>query len=129
MREEIVLEGSSSGRYTFAPAVRFGNLVFVSGMTASDEHGKVVAPGDIVEQTRFIYRKLERVLRAASATMDDVVMTREYIVSTERYKETAEVRREFFGDRFPAATGVIVAGLLRREALIEIEAIAATDEE
>ena len=44
--------------------------------------------------------------------------------STENYGKTAAVRREFFKDRFPTATGVIVAGLLREGALIEISAVA-----
>lgn len=45
-------------------------------------------------------------------------------VTTEGYAYTAAVRRKYFADPFPAATGVIVAGLLRPGALIEIDAIA-----
>src|SRR5262249_42518023 len=44
-------------RYTFSPAVRAGNLLFISGTTATDDGGELVAPGDIVEQTRVILRK------------------------------------------------------------------------
>ena len=52
------------------------------------------------------------------------MQTTEYVTTTENYGKTAEVRREFFKGRFPTATGVIVAGLLREGALIEISAIA-----
>ena len=112
--------------YTFSPAVRAGTHVYVSGMTASGPDGRIVAPGDIVGQTRHIYGKVREVLAAAGATMDDIVLTRDYYLTEEGYARTAAVRREFFGDSFPAATGVKVAGLLREGALIEIEVIAVT---
>ncbi|MCS7001892.1 MAG: RidA family protein [Dehalococcoidia bacterium] len=111
-------------RYTFAPAVKRGNMLFISGMTATDENGVIVGPGDIVAQTRYIFVKMGKILEAAGATYDDIVMTTDYITTTEGYAGTADVRREFFTKGFPASTGVIVAGLLRRGALIEIDAIA-----
>jgi enamine deaminase RidA (YjgF/YER057c/UK114 family) len=111
-------------RYTFSPAIRAGNLLFISGTTAGDETGAIVAPGDVAGQTRYIYEKLGKVLAAAGASFDDVVETTEYITTTENYRATAAVRREFFRPPYPAATGVIVAGLLREGALIEISAIA-----
>jgi len=111
-------------RYTFSPAVRVGNLLFISGTTAADQAGAIVGPGDIVAQTRFIYQKFADILKAAGAGFEHVVETTEYITTTERYAETAAVRREFFSPPYPAATGVIVAGLLREGALIEISAIA-----
>ena len=109
---------------TFSPAVQRGDLLFISGITATDEEGNIVAKGDIVAQTRHIFEKLRHVLMAAGAEPCDVVKTTDYIVDTENYRKTAQVRREFFGDRFPAATGVVVKSLLRADALIEIEAIA-----
>lgn len=111
-------------RYTFSPAVRAGDLLFISGTTASDQDGRIVAPGDIVGQTRYIFQKFGALLRAAGAGYEHIVQTTEYITTTENYGRTAEVRREFFRGRFPTATGVIVTGLLRDGALIEISAIA-----
>jgi aminoacrylate peracid reductase len=111
-------------RYTFSPAFRSGNLLFISGTTATDENNRIVGRGDIVAQTRFIFQKFERILAAVGATFDHIVETTDYIVTTEGYKGTADVRREFFKNGFPAATGVIVAGLLAEGALIEISAVA-----
>lgn len=116
-----------NSKYTFSPAVRAGNLLFISGMTATDENGRIVGEGDIKAQTRYIYQKMEAILASVGATCDNVVQTVEYIVTTEGYRETAEVRREFFKNGFPAATGVIVKGLLSRGALIEIQAVAVLD--
>ena len=111
-------------RYTFSPAVRAGNLLFISGMTAGDESGAIVGPGDIVAQTRYIFEKFAKLLAAAGGGFEHIVQTTEYVTTTENYSKTAAVRREFFKGRFPTATGVIVAGLLREGALIEISAIA-----
>jgi enamine deaminase RidA (YjgF/YER057c/UK114 family) len=111
-------------RFTFEPAIRRGNLLFVSGLTATDPEGNVVAKGDIVAQTRYIYKKMRAILEAAGARPCDVVKTTDFLTTTENYHKTAEVRREFFGEAFPASTGVVVSKLLRPDALIEIEAIA-----
>lgn len=112
-------------RYTFSPALRAGNLLFISGTTAGDETGAVVGRGDIVAQTRYIYQKIAGLLAAAGAGFEHVVQTTEYVTTTENYRATAAVRREFFRPPYPTATGVIVAGLLREGALIEISAVAA----
>ncbi len=111
-------------RHTFSPAVRAGNLLFLSGATATDERGQVVAPGDIVEQTRVIFRKFERLLEAAGGGLEHIVQTTDYITTTENYARTADVRRELFKGRYPTAAGVIVKGLLREGAVIEISAVA-----
>lgn len=122
---EVITGGSAwPTRYTFSPAVRAGNLLFISGTTAADEHGQLVGPGDIVAQTHYIFEKFGRLLRAAGGGFEHVVETTDYVTTTKNYARTAAVRREFFGDRFPTATGVIVAGLLREGALIEISAVA-----
>jgi enamine deaminase RidA (YjgF/YER057c/UK114 family) len=122
--KQMVSAGPWPERYTFSPAVRAGNLLFLAGTTAVDENNEVVAPGDIVGQARFIYQKFAKLLAAAGAGFEHVVETTEYITTTQNYRGTADVRREFFRPPYPAATGVIVAGLLREGTLIEIKAIA-----
>ena len=122
---EVITGGSAwPSRYTFSPAVRAGNLLFISGPTAGDEPGQIVGLGDIVAQTRYIFEKFGRLLRAAGGGFEHIVETTDYVTTTENYARTAGVRREFFREHFPTATGVIVAGLLREGALIEISAVA-----
>ena len=115
-------------RYTFSPALRVGNLLFISGTTATDAGGQLVAPGDIVGQTRYVYEKFAALLAAAGAGLEHIVETTEYITTTENYRGTADVRRAIFRPPYPTATGVIVAGLLRPGALIEISAVAVLPE-
>ena len=102
--------------------------MFVSGLTAWIPGVGVERPGDIVHQTRVIFEQLGEVLRQAGCDFGAVVATREFITTTDGYRETAEIRREFFPEPFPAATGVIVAGLLRPGVVIELEAVAALGE-
>ena len=125
---EIVDPWGFIPRYTFSPAVRKGNMLFISGMTATDSKGNIVGRGDIVAQTRHIFEKMKELLTAAGGSFDDIVKTVDYITTTEGYKGTADVRREYFRNGFPAATGIVVKELLRPDALIEIDAIAVLDE-
>jgi enamine deaminase RidA (YjgF/YER057c/UK114 family) len=120
-----ITAGRWSDKMTFSPAVRAGNLLFISGATAVDENLNIVGKGDIVAQTRYVFRKFDALLKAAGASFDNIVETTEYFLTLEDYRRTADVRREFFkGPPYPAATGVLVAGLIRPDALIEIKATA-----
>ena len=125
-RVAVIGPAGRTDRLTYSPAVRAGNLLFVSGMTASDPDGKIVGAGDIAAQARYIYaEKLLPLLRAAGAGFAHVVETVDYVTTFENYDATAAVRREVFGGPpYPAATGVQVAGLIRAGALIEIRATA-----
>ena len=112
-------------RTTFVPAVAArGEVLFTSGLNAVDDDGVLHAPGDVLGQTRVILTKLKTLLEVAGGSLADVVKTTDYIMSRENYRATADLRREFFGNRFPAATGVVVKELLGRGVLIEIDAVA-----
>lgn len=121
----ITPPGGWNPRYTFSAGVRAGNLLFISGMTAANDQGELVGDGDIVRQTEYIFEKMGRVLEAAGASFAHVVETTEYFTTLDGYAKTAGVRRKVFGEApWPAATGVLVAGLIRPGTLIEIKATA-----
>jgi enamine deaminase RidA (YjgF/YER057c/UK114 family) len=125
---ERVTAGPWPDKITFSPAVRAGRILFISGTTAVDDNRNVVGKGDIVAQTRFIFEKFGKLLQKCGASFENIVETTEYFLTLEDYSRTAEVRREFFrGPPYPAATGVLVAGLIREHALIEIKATAILD--
>jgi enamine deaminase RidA (YjgF/YER057c/UK114 family) len=126
---EAINPGWNYDRLTYSPAIRTGNTIYLSGFTSVDEFGDLVGRGDIVAQARYIYEKIGKVLAAAGASFDDVVLTREYVTTLEGYREVGHVRREVLKEPFPAATGVVVAGLVREHALIEVEAVAVVDGE
>jgi aminoacrylate peracid reductase len=122
---EPVFPDAARGKATFSPAVRVGDFLILSGTTATDESRRIVAEGDIAGQARYIYEKFRRILSAAGVGFDAIVETVDYVTTFEGYERTAAVRKEVFGDGpYPAATGVMVSGLVRPGALIEIRATA-----
>ncbi len=121
---EPIIPGRWSGRLTFSPAVVAGNLLFISGTTATDADLRIVGPGDIVAQTRRIFQMWQPILAEVGASFENIVETTDYFLEETDYAGTAAVRREFFDPPYPAATGVRVAGLARPGALIEIKAVA-----
>lgn len=123
-REPVLGNKPWSERYTYVPALRVGNTVWISGTTGTDETGQITDPGNIVEQTRVIFRKFENLLQSIGSGCEDIVSTTDFFTSTENYKLTGAVRREFFRGNRPASTGVLVSGLLRTGAVIEISAVA-----
>ncbi len=127
-RRQVINPGwASYVDLAFSPAVVKNGMLFISGLNAVGEDGRLGAPGDIVNQARIIYEKMAAILQAAGGSFVDVVKTVDYIVDRNDYRMTADVRREFFGSDFPAATGVVVKELLGRGVLIEIDAIAVLD--
>lgn len=124
--EALLPEGGWPEKRTFSPAVRVGNLVFLSGSTATDQDGNIVGRGDIAAQARFILLKFDRILRSQGGSIRNIVETTDYVLSMDEYWKTAAVRRELLREPpWPAATGVAVSGFVREGALIEIKGIAA----
>jgi len=112
-----------AGRTYVAAVARAGTPLFISGLTAARPDGLV--EGDTVAtQAREIFAQLARILAEAGAGPANVVKTTDYILSREGYRTVADVRREFFGEHFPAATGIVVKELLGRGVLIEMDAVA-----
>jgi enamine deaminase RidA (YjgF/YER057c/UK114 family) len=122
MERKSVSSGTHwEGVMGYARAVRAGDLVFVSGTTATDASGAVVGD-DYATQTRYIIEKIEQALQQAGASLRDVVRTRVYVVDESQWEQVAVVHGEFFGDIRPANTLVEVSALVGTGYLVEIEA-------
>ena len=105
----------------FCQAVRTGDWLFVSGLTA---RGTPAERGDIVAQTEAILEGLKGVMEAEGGSLSDVIRVTVYTTELDRLMEVHEVRRRYFGETLPASSLVQVAALVRPELKIEIEAIA-----
>ncbi|NJN26638.1 MAG: RidA family protein [Cyclobacteriaceae bacterium] len=98
-----------------------GNIVEMSGTTATDEDGQVQGINDPYQQTRYILGKVAKYLQMAGATMEDVIRTRIFVTDISQWEAVGRAHGEFFGDIKPTTSMVEVAKLINPELLVEIE--------
>jgi len=122
-RQEFRVAGLPAALSHYTDAVRFGNILFVSGLTAHDAEGKLVGVTDAAAQTRQILVNLNRVLDAAGATMADVLKVTVFLTNIDDRAAINPVRQEFFGSARPASTLIEVSRLALPDMKAEIEAV------
>ena len=105
----------------YSRAVRVGPHVWVAGTTATDAQGRVVGAGDAYAQAKYVLDKIERALKEAGASFDDVVRTRTFVTDISRWEEIGRAHGEAFRHVRPAATMVEVRALITPELMVEIE--------
>jgi enamine deaminase RidA (YjgF/YER057c/UK114 family) len=107
----------------YSRAVVDGNFCFVAGTTGYD-YATIVMPGDVRAQTQNCFTTIGSVLAEAGFSLRDVVRATYYIVNRADADHVLAICGQHFGDIRPAATMLIVAGLLKPEMKVEIEVIA-----
>ena len=106
-----------------SPGMIVGDLLFVSGHVAVDTSGDVVGEGDAEAQTRQVMTNIRDVVSAAGAKMEDVAKITCFITDIAYYPAYSKVRAETWPKDPPASSTVVVAGLVRPEFMVEVEAI------
>lgn len=106
----------------YTDAVRFGDLLFVSGCTGSDTDAVVVSE-DVVDQARQAFENMRAILDAAGAAFADVLKVTVFLTDVDDRPRVNTVRQEVFGAHRPASTLIGVAALALPGAKVEVEAV------
>ena len=105
----------------YSRAVRIGNIIAVSGTTASNAAGEVQHIGDAGAQATYIIHKIESSLAEAGASLSDVIRTRIFVANIADWEAVARAHGEIFGNIRPANT-LVSASMVDPRQLVEIEA-------
>jgi 2-iminobutanoate/2-iminopropanoate deaminase len=105
----------------YSPAVRAGELLFVSGQVPRDPRTGATVGGDVVAQSRRVLDNLRLVLEAAGASLDDVVSVTVYLADVADWGTFNDLYRATFRPPYPART---VVGAQLRGVLVEVSAVA-----
>lgn len=106
-------------------AIRTGDTLYISGQVSRAFDGKGGMVGtDEYAQAKQIFARIERIVKAAGGSMDNLVKMTIYMVDITKNTEVWRARKEFFTGDFPTSTLVEVRSLAKPDVLVEIEAIA-----
>jgi 2-iminobutanoate/2-iminopropanoate deaminase len=107
----------------YSPAVRVGNLLFLSGQIPLDPASGQLLEGDIRAQTTRVLQNIGELLKAGGATFADVVRTTIFLADMGDFAVVNEIYATYFSAPYPARATVQVARL-PRDVRVEIDAIA-----
>jgi enamine deaminase RidA (YjgF/YER057c/UK114 family) len=124
MSRRLISTGSSFEKAAgFSRAVIDGDFAFVAGTTGYD-YTTMTMPTDVTSQTRNCFKTIEGALKDGGFAMADIVRATYYIADSNDADAVFAVCGEKLGDIRPAATLLVVAGLLKPEMKVEIEVTA-----
>lgn len=121
-RRRISSGGPWEASAGYSRAIVAGDACFVAGTTDAGPDGTSQHPGDAGAQARAVLDTIERALAEGGFALADVVRTRMFVTDAASVPAVSAAHGERFGDIRPAATLIIVAGLMHPSLLVEIEA-------
>jgi 2-iminobutanoate/2-iminopropanoate deaminase len=123
VREAIAAAGAPAAIGPYSPAIRAGNLLFISGQIPIDPTTGEIVHGDIGAQTDQVMRNIEALLAAAGAGFEHVVRSTVFLVDLNEFAAVNATYGKYVGSPPPARATVQVSRL-PRDVRVEIDAIA-----
>jgi 2-iminobutanoate/2-iminopropanoate deaminase len=125
IREELRVDGLAEPISHYTDAVRYGDLLFVSGVAPLDEKSRLVGEGNVVTQARRVFVNMKKILEAAGTGFDKVLKVTVYLTDVADRTKINPIRQEFFGATRPASTLIGVSELAIPGMKVEVEAVVA----
>jgi 2-iminobutanoate/2-iminopropanoate deaminase len=122
-RQIITTDKVAKPRVPLSPAVKVGNLLFVSGSTPFDADYQI-ARGDFAAQMHQVMKSLKAILEAGNSSLDKVVKVNVFLARIRDFQEMNEIYKTYFKEgHYPART-TIEATMTNKDFLLEIECVA-----
>ena len=100
--------GANAEGLPLSEAIKAGGFIFVSGMVAFGQDGKIV-PGGVASETDKIMQDLAAILQQAGANLSDLVKVNVFLADAEDFDEFNRAYAKYIGDPPPARIGVVAA--------------------
>lgn len=127
MKEFLNPEGvAKPNGWTQVVSSRQGRLIFVSGQGGASADGQM--PVDFASQAKNTFENIGRCLAAAGASFDDIVKMNYYLTDLANVAELRRIRTQYLNQSKPPASTMVQAGLVVKDLLLEVEAIAIVPE-
>ena len=123
MRELVTAAGAPKAIGPYSPALKLGNLLFLSGSIPLDPMSGQLVSGGIVEQTTQVMENIKSLLEAAGAGFNNVARTTVFMVDLGEFAQMNEVYAKYFTAPYPARSTVQVVKL-PKDVRVEIDVIA-----
>ena len=126
MKQVIASADAPKAIGPYSPAVRAGQLLFVSGQVPIDPATGNLIEGDIVAQTRRVLDNVGALLKAGGLTFGDVVRTTIFLADMADFASVNTVYATYFSEPYPARA-TVQAARLPKDSRVEIDVIASYD--
>ena len=123
-RHYLKREAAQARGYSQAVVTSGGRTVWLAGQVAPTNAAGRPLAGDFDGQVREVFARLGQTLAEVNGTLADMVTMTVFITDARYGDRFTQLRREIFGDNFPASALITVAGLARPELLVEIQGVA-----
>jgi len=124
VRRYITRQAAQTRAYSQAVMTEGGKIIWLAGqVAAADASGRSLA-GDFDGQVREIFSGLGQTIAEAGGTLADMVTMTVFITDARFGDRFTQLRKEIFGDNFPASALITIASLARPELLVEVQGIA-----
>src|SRR2546423_367157 len=123
-RTNLKRDAAQARGYSQAVVTTGGRTIWLAGQVAAEDGSGRSLAGDFDGQVREVFARLGRTLEEAGARLSDMVTMTVFITDARLGDRFTQLRREIFGDNYPASALITVAGLARPEMLVEVQGIA-----